>query len=203
MNVIGLLGRHLSRVTRNWLASRRCSMGEGSVVYFPTLVNVEQGGRERIVIGRNSHIRGELVVLPPGGAIEIGDYCYLGVNSRIWSFVHVSVGNRVLIAHNVSIMDSLTHPFDPAVRHEQFKRIITEGHPADIDLGARPIAIQDDAWIGCNAVILRGVVIGNAAVVAAGSVVTRDVPPYTIVAGNPARAIRQLRRPGLEEVGGA
>ena len=71
--------------------------------------------------------------------------------------------------------------------------IAQNGHPDAIDLGERPVAIGDDAWIGANASIMRGVVIGNGAVVAAGAVVTHDVPPYSVVGGNPARLIRELR----------
>ncbi len=194
--MISAISTVLGQAMRRWQASRRCVMGEGAVVYSPRSVNVIGGGRERIALGSNTVIRGELLALP-GGSITLGDFCYLGENSRIWSYVRVRVGHRVLIAHNVSIMDSLTHPIDPLARHEHFRRIIFEGHPADLDLGARPVEIRDDAWIACNAVILRGVVIGEAAIVAAGAVVTKDVPPRTLVAGNPARVVREL---ALDEV---
>ncbi len=184
--------RHLLvQAFRRWRAAKRCTLGEGATVYSPRAVNAYGGGRERIVLGRNTVVRGELMALP-GGAIALGDYCYLGENSRIWSSARVTIGDRVLIAHNVSIMDSLTHPIDPVARHEHFKRILFEGHPADVDLGARPIEIHDDAWIACNAVVLRGVVVGEAAIVAAGAVVTKDVPPRTLVAGNPARVVREI-----------
>jgi acetyltransferase-like isoleucine patch superfamily enzyme len=73
--------------------------------------------------------------------------------------------------------------------------IATCGHPKQIDLGERAIHIGSDAWIGANVTILRGVTIGQAAVVGAGSVVTKDVPAYTMVAGNPARPIRELKSP--------
>jgi acetyltransferase-like isoleucine patch superfamily enzyme len=89
-------------------------------------------------------------------------------------------------------MDSLTHPLDAASRHLHFKAILSGGHPEKIDLGERPVAICDDAWIAAGATVLRGVTIGNGSVVAAGAVVTDDVPPFTIVAGNPARVVRTL-----------
>jgi acetyltransferase-like isoleucine patch superfamily enzyme len=102
------------------------------------------------------------------------------------------VGNYVLISHNVNIFDNETHPFNAARRREQFRQIISAGHPADMDLGQIPVIIEDDVLIGCLSVILPGVRIGTGAIVGAGSVVTKDVDAWTIVAGNPARLIRQI-----------
>ena len=59
-----------------------------------------------------------------GGNINIGDYCYIGKNSNVWSAKDINIGNRVLIAHNCNIFDSNTHPLDPVKRHEQFKKIL-------------------------------------------------------------------------------
>lgn len=143
-------------------------------------------------MGPHTQIRGELLLFAHGGSIRIGAYCYLGENSKIWSGAEIVVGDRVLIAHNVTIMDNLTHPLDAKQRHQHFKNIVLTGHPTAIDLDDRPVRIEDDVWIGCNCVINRGVSIGKAAVVAAGSVVTKDVPAFTLVAGNPAREIRRL-----------
>lgn len=145
-----------------------------------------------IRIGAQSIVDGDLLIFAHGGRVTIGEWCYVGEGSRIWSAVHVSIGNRVMISHNVNIFDSLTHPVDPYLRHRHFRDIATTGHPKNIDLGERPVRIEDDAWIAAGAMVLRGVTIGKAAVVGAGSVVTRDVPPFSIVAGNPARVIRYL-----------
>jgi acetyltransferase-like isoleucine patch superfamily enzyme len=145
-----------------------------------------------IRIGRMTHIRGELLTFAHGGCIAIGEYCYLGEASRIWSARSIRIGNRVLIAHNVTILDNLTHPISASARHEHFKEIIGSGHPTQISLDERPVEIEDDTWIGCMCVVLRGVSIGQGAIVGAGSVVTEDVPAWTIVAGNPARVVREL-----------
>jgi acetyltransferase-like isoleucine patch superfamily enzyme len=152
-----------------------------------------------IAIGAHSHIRGELLLMGHGGKITIGDYCYVGEQTRIWSGLDIHIGNRVLIAHLVSIMDNLTHPLDPAARHDHYKAILETGHPRTIDLGDAAVRIEDDVWICAHAVILRGVTIGRAAVVAAGAVVTDDVPPGKIVAGNPARVIGDV--PGWSDDG--
>ncbi len=110
----------------------------------------------------------------------------------MWAAASLRIGNRVLIAHNVTVLDNLTHSLDPVARHAHYKAIVQQGHPTRIDLGAQAVEIQDDAWIGCQSVILRGVTIGTGAVVGAGSVVTRDVPPFTLVVGNPAHEVRKL-----------
>jgi acetyltransferase-like isoleucine patch superfamily enzyme len=145
-----------------------------------------------IVLGADTHVRGELFTFGHGGRIIIGQDCYIGDGTRIWSARSITVGDRVLISHNVNIFDSLTHPISAKRRHRQFKEIATTGHPRELDLDEKPIRIDNDAWIGSQSTILRGVTIGEGAIVGAGSVVTKDVPPWTIVAGNPARVIREI-----------
>lgn len=81
---------------------------------------------------------------------------------------------------------------DAKARHQQYLAIASTGHPTGIDLGEMPVIIENDAWISANAMILKGVTIGRCAVVGAGAVVTRDVAPYDVVAGNPARVVRSL-----------
>ena len=128
------------------------------------------------------------------GKINIGNFCYVGEGTHIWSAKLIKIGDRVLIAHNCNIFDSNTHPIDHNQRHEHYKCIITKGHPSFIDLQEKNIIIKDDAWIGANSIILKGVTIGEGAVIGAGSVVTKDVPPYTVVAGNPAKIIKKIER---------
>jgi acetyltransferase-like isoleucine patch superfamily enzyme len=155
---------------------------------------IDTGGRggTRIHIGCRSHIEGELLVFAHGGEIDVGDWCFIGPGTRIWSGASIKIGNRVMISHNVNIFDNLTHPLAPAQRHLHFRRIMEHGHPRDFELGDRPVVIEDDAWIAASATILRGVRIGQGAIVGAGAVVTRDVPSMAVVAGNPARVVRRL-----------
>ncbi|CAN5416233.1 N/A [soil metagenome] len=137
-------------------------------------------------------IRGELLVFGHGGQLNIGEFCYVGEGTRIWAADSITIGDRVLISHNVNIFDNLTHPLSPVARHLQFVEIAESGHPRRIDLGERPIRIEADALIGASATILRGVTIGRGAIVGAGAVVTKDVPAHCIVGGNPAKLIREL-----------
>lgn len=150
------------------------------------------GNSRAIQIGANSVVLGELMTFAHGGRIEIGEWSFVGEGTRVWSAAEISIGNRVLISHNVNIMDNLTHPLEAAERHRHFRSIMTEGHPRDIKLGERPVRIEDDAWIAASSTVLGGVTIGRGAIVGAGAVVTHDVPPLTVVAGNPARVIRHL-----------
>lgn len=178
--------------TRRLVGRPPCNLGpKARLSTRARILNATRQGH-RIVIGSSSVVEGELFVFGHGGTIEIGDWCYVGPDTRIWSAASIKIGDRVLISHGVNVLDNLTHPVSPRLRHEQFREIATWRHPRAIDLGEQPIVIQDDAWVGAGALVLRGVTIGARAVVGAGSVVTRDVPPETIVVGNPARVLRAL-----------
>jgi acetyltransferase-like isoleucine patch superfamily enzyme len=150
------------------------------------------GKEENIYIGSYSIIHGELFLFAHGGKISIGEWSYIGEGTRIWSANQISIGNRVLISHNVNIFDNLTHPLSAKKRHEQFRAIVLSGHPQEISLNEQSVCLHDDVWVGAGAHILKGVEIGTGAIIGAGSVVTKDVPAWTIVAGNPARIIREL-----------
>ncbi len=168
------------------------TIGSNSTLYPGAKIYNGHNDISRIKIGDNTHIRGELLLFGHGGLIEIGDYCYIGENTKIWSGLSIKIGSRVLISHNCNIFDNDTHPLDSAARHEQFKTIITSGHPASIDLNDSAVIINDDVLIGAGCIILKGVTIGRRSIIGAGSVVTSDVPPDTIFAGNPARLIKKL-----------
>lgn len=166
--------------------------GKGTVVYSEAEIINNLLDKSRIIVGSNVHIRGQLLTFAHGGKIRIGDYCYIGRNTYIWSARSIIIGNRVLISHNCNIFDNNTHPISPVQRHEQFKSIITRGHPDRIDLQEKDVVIEDDVLIAANAIILKGVTIGKGAIVSAGSVVTKNIDPFTIVAGNPAQVIRVI-----------
>lgn len=175
------------------LLGRATCVKHRSARLFPQARIINSGGKSELIrIGASSIIQGELFVFGHGGSISIGDSCFIGPNTRIWSAAHVHIGNRVMISHSVNVFDSLTHPLDHKARARHFDQIAHTGHPTSIDLGERPVHVGDDAWIAAGAIVLRGVTIGAGAIVGAGSVVTSDVPPFAIVAGNPARIIRYL-----------
>jgi acetyltransferase-like isoleucine patch superfamily enzyme len=181
------LNYHLQRL----LGRSTCRLESGARLLRTARIRNIRGDTDCIVIGANSIIRGELLTFAHGGKIEIGTWCYIGENTRLWSATLIQIGNRVLIAHGVNVFDNLTHPINPEERHKQIQDIFTRGHPRQVDLDERPVRIDDDAWIGAGAFIMRGVRIGARAIVAAGSVVTKDVEADTIVAGNPATIVRE------------
>ena len=153
-----------------------------------------EGSPDRIRIGAHTAVRGDLFVFPHGGRIVIGDWCFVGQQSHIWSAAEVTIGDRVLISHQVNIHDTNGHPMDAAQRHKQSAAILTAGHPKDPgEVLSAPDLIADDAWIGFGASVLKGVTIGEGAVVAARTLVLKDVAPWTIVAGTPAEVIGSSR----------
>lgn len=149
---------------------------------------------DQIHIGKNTLIDGELLVHDYGGKISIGEYTYVGLGARVWSGEEVKIGNHVFLAHNVNITDTNSHQFDAQERKEHFIRTCINHEPFQKgSILTAPVEIHDHAWINFGAAILKGVKIGEGAVVGAMSLVTKDVPPYTLVAGNPARTIRSLK----------
>ncbi len=120
-----------------------------------------------------------------GTQITVGDYFFANYDCIFLDIAPITIGNRVYIAPRVCIY-TVNHPMVPEVRN------------TDLEYG-RPVVIGDNVWIGGNAVILPGVTIGEGAVVAAGSVVSRDVPPRVLAGGNPCRVIRPLTEADREK----
>jgi acetyltransferase-like isoleucine patch superfamily enzyme len=152
-----------------------------------------------LTVGENCFLNAAFIFEAKTGEIRVGDRCYIGANSSILCRNGVSFGSDVTIAWDVTIYDHDSNSMDwrdrAAVVQLFYERY---GKPDCFDrldwsnVHSAPIVIQDRVWIGFGATILKGVTIGEGAVVAARSVVTRDVEPYTVVAGNPARLIRKL-----------
>jgi acetyltransferase-like isoleucine patch superfamily enzyme len=125
----------------------------------------------------------------PGKArIEIGDGTYVGSRVVLRAGLGMQIGRHVTIASNVVLSSDPGHPLDPLRRR-------VEAAPLE-DLTR--MVIGDDVWIAEGATVLGGVSIGDGAIVGAHAVVTKDVPAYAIVAGNPARIIKELRPPQLK-----
>lgn len=120
---------------------------------------------------------------------RVGDGTFLGGGLSISVAKSISIGSNCLLASNVTIMDNNGHPFDP------YERARNEPVKAE---DVAPVIIGDYVWIGDGAIILKGVTIGDCAVVAARSVVTKDVEPYTLVGGSPLRVLKNLPAPGKD-----
>lgn len=111
------------------------------------------------------------------GDIYIGHRTRIGLGCTLIGPVHI--GNDIRLAQNI-VMSGLNHNYE-----DLSKPISEQG------VTTAPIVVEDESWIGSNSVVLPGVTIGKHCVVAAGSIVTKDVPPYSVVAGNPARIVKQ------------
>jgi acetyltransferase-like isoleucine patch superfamily enzyme len=173
---------------------RSCCLGQGARLYPQSKIENLQAMKCAIEIGAGSHILGFLCVFAHGGKILIGKSGFVSEGSRIWSASLIEIGDRVQIAHGVNILDNNSHSLSATARFAHTQEILARGHPTVLDdVLSAAIFIEDDVWIGLNSTILKGVRIGKGAVVGASSVVTKDVPPFAIVAGNPAKIIGKAR----------
>lgn len=180
------------------LKIQRCiawvTIGNASKFYEEAKVFNLGQDKALIVIGDDTHIRGELLTFANGGKIKIGSNCYIGEGSRIWSADEIVIGDNVLISHNCNIIDTNSHEMDYLERAEGYRNIIKKGHTKEKNnVLHNSILIDDYAWISYNVSILKGVKIGKGAIIGAGSVVTKDVPEFTIATGNPAIHIRKMK----------
>jgi acetyltransferase-like isoleucine patch superfamily enzyme len=126
------------------------------------------------------------------GEIEIGEDCFVGPDTRIWSAKKIKIGSRVLIAHNVNIHDNISHPLDANERYNENLQFVNTGIHTKTDIKPAEIIIGDDVWIGFNATIMRGVKIGEGAIIGANTFVKEDIAPWTVNIGNPSRVIRTI-----------
>lgn len=145
-------------------------------------------GHGRLVIGdhvtfdgQSAFVFGNRLVEKP--VVVIGDHSYIGHACSFTTSQSIIVGKHCLFASMVQIADYDGHPLDAERRRA--------GEPSPPE-SVRPVVIGNDVWIGTGAVILKGVTVGDRSVIAARAVVTRDVPPDAVVAGNPARVVKYL-----------
>lgn len=145
----------------------------GSKIY--SSVRMDTPPYRRFSLGRRSVVESYSCINNAVGDVLIGDYTRIGLHNTVIG--PVTIGSHVNLAQGV-VVTALNHNFS-----DKSLRIDQQG------ISTRPVVISDDVWVGANAVILPGVTIGTHAVVAAGAVVTKDVPPHTVVAGVPAKVI--------------
>lgn len=150
--------------------------GRGSKIYWS--VRMDTPPYRKFSLGRHSVLESYSCINNAVGDVVIGDYTRIGIHNTIIG--PVTIGSHVNLAQGITVT-ALNHNFE-----DKNKRIDEQG------VSTKPVVIGDDVWIGANAVILPGVTIGKHAVVAAGAVVTTDVPENTVVGGVPAKVIKKL-----------
>lgn len=149
--------------------------GKGSVVCRRTRMDVLPF--QSFSLGSYSTIEDFATVNNGVGPVQIGDHSRIGIGNVVIG--PVTIGNHVILAQNI-VMSGLNHMYTD-IHIPIHRQPVTTA----------PIVIEDECWIGANTVITAGVTIGKHSVVAAGAVVTKDIPPYSVAVGNPARVIKQ------------
>jgi acetyltransferase-like isoleucine patch superfamily enzyme len=144
---------------------------------------VQLSGCGEVVLGEGVSLNGTVVpielVTYTSGSIVIGNHSFINYGSSIAARASVKIGSYCHLGHYTFVMDNDQHDI---VRHTELPQ-------------SDPVIIEDHVWIGSKAVILPGVRIGSRAVIGAGSIVTKDIPPRCVAAGNPARVLRHLTVP--------
>jgi acetyltransferase-like isoleucine patch superfamily enzyme len=144
----------------------------------------------RFSVGGGSIVDAKVRFDRPGGEVRIGERTFIGASTLVCA-ERIEIGDDVLISWGCTIVDHDSHAIVWKDRAQDVGNWY-EGRKDWTTVERAAVRIGDKAWIGFNAIVLKGVNIGEGAVVGAGSVVTRDVPAFTIVGGNPARPIREL-----------
>lgn len=143
-----------------------------------------------IRVGNDSIIECQISFDKEDASITIGERTFIG-GSHLVCAKKIDIGNDVLISWGCTIVDHDSH----SIHFEERKDDVlnwAKGVKIWDHVAIAPVKIHDKVWIGLNCILLKGLTIGEGAVIAAGSVVTKDVPPYTMVGGNPARMIKRI-----------
>ena len=179
-----------------------CSIHPSAILrQFSVRTDNPKEGRKYVEIGKDSIISGTFVFESEDGHISIGEHSYIGGGTYI-SRSSIEIGNNVTIAWGGTVYDHDSHSLNYLDRRKDIDDELSDiragrnfiAHKDWSNVPSRPIKICDDAWIGMNVIILKGVTIGEGAVIGAGSVVTKDVPAWTVAVGNPARVVKTLQK---------
>lgn len=182
----------LNRIVNYRYKSKVKIVNKGMPFYYTGRVALTQNAKcDQIILDGTSRIYGKITACDKG-IVHIGKYSALGAASRIQCALSITIGDYTAIAPNVTITDNNTHPTSPADRLKM--RITPAGHEMRSwkYSDKKAVAIGNNCWIGEMSRILKGVTIGDGSIVAANSVVTKNVPPNCIVAGNPAKIVKEL-----------
>jgi len=199
----------------SWYSKRNAKVSLGEPFYHRYIISgdsilqpsfgvqvVNPKDKKYVHIGNDNILECQIVFESGEGEVVIGDRVYIG-NSKIICRTRVEFGSNIFVAWDAYFYDHDSHSMDYRLRQEDITqqlrdyrngKYFIENKNWDVVRSA-PIKVCDNAWIGMSAIILKGVTIGEGAVVGAGSVVTKDVEPWTVVGGNPARFIKKLERP--------
>jgi len=159
------------------VVGNKCLLAEKSYIQ-------NSGSRENVILRDRVVCRG-ILVAEYDGKINIGNHVFIGDNSILSAYDEISIGNNVLISHGVHIFDNDSHPKDAFAREKHFMAILdgTRYQVNKESINSSKIMIEDNVWIGFNSIILKGVTIGKGSIIGCGSIVTQNVPPFSVVVG--------------------
>lgn len=154
-----------------------------------------------VSIGADSMVACHFIFESNQGSVQVGERTFINGGTRLISRERIEIGSDVTIAWDCTIYDHNSHSLDWRDRADDIRQQTSDYRSGGnmilnknwATVKSRPIVIRDKSWIGFGCVILGGVTIGEGAVVGAGSVVREDVPPWTVVCGNPAVVIKNLK----------
>jgi len=183
----------LLRKLRSIFYARRLRRHPGTHIAGDSKINysgVRMLDECQLVIGHGSIVEGAILFDRQAGEVSIGDRSFLGASTIVCA-EGITIGNDVLVSWGCTIIDHDSHSTRWSERAGDVLNWYSRRKDWKHVKRAR-VYIEDRVWIGFNSIVLKGVTIGKGSVVGAGSVVTGNVPPYSLYAGNPARMIREL-----------
>lgn len=197
MALLNIVDRFLKyRKKRNFLQnSTFCGpIGVKSIIIGKRAHCINQTGNKcNISIADHCDIQATLYASGSSAQISIGQYTTIRHDSMIGAAQSIEIGSHVIISNHVRIYDNNNHPTDPDRRVQMCESGFYSPLWGWAYSEIAPVTICDNVWIGEYSTVLKGVTIGEGAIVGCCSVVTKDVEPYTIVAGNPAKCVKHLR----------
>ncbi len=191
-----------------YLRKRRTRLLKGKVDIHPSAILLDSAyfdyrteeESKRIFIDEESMIGCNFIFESDSGVIKIGKRTFINAGTNIISINEIEIGDDVTIGWNIYIYDHDSHSLDYRFRKDDIERQREDFYANRNFIFSKdwstvksaPVKICNKVWIGFNAIILKGVTIGEGAIVAAGAVVTKDVPAWTVVAGNPATIVKKI-----------
>jgi acetyltransferase-like isoleucine patch superfamily enzyme len=176
------------RMRALWRAWKPLSITASGVRLGGNARLINKNRRESVQIGENSICKG-IIRIEDRGSLSIGSEVYIGDNTIISSAESIRIGNGTLIAHNVQIFDNTSHPLDWRQREYHFRKLLGLPKQGHFDIATSPVIIGCNCWLGFGCIILKGVTVGDRAIIGAGAVVTKDVPSDTLVVSPEMRHI--------------
>lgn len=165
------------------------TVGNGSKIIGK--IDIRKSGGE-VSIGNDSYIFGHIATETDYSRVNIGNNVYIGSDTIIDCVQNIIIEDDVLISYQVIIQDSDNHSTKFSLRKNDASEWVNNRYHNWEHTAQKQVKISRGAWISARVIILKGVTIGEGAIVGAGSVVTKNVPDWTIVAGNPARIVREI-----------